>query len=101
MTFSDVQRAVAALRRGGLVAFPTETVYGLAVRADDDKAVARLYRVKERPADKGLIVHVTGIAQARAATSAWPALATALVGCLLAPDRSHWCCPLPTHCPPA
>jgi len=51
----DLARAAEILRAGGLVAIPTETVYGLAVRADDADAVARLYVAKDRPADNPLI----------------------------------------------
>jgi len=51
-------RAVAALREGLLVAFPTETVYGLGANARDPAAVARLYAAKGRPADHPVIVHV-------------------------------------------
>jgi L-threonylcarbamoyladenylate synthase len=58
-----VARAVAVLRRGGLVAFPTETVYGLGADAADDAAVAKIYRVKGRPADHPLIVHIGDPAQ--------------------------------------
>ncbi len=55
---SDLERAATLLRDGGLVAIPTETVYGLAVRADDAAAVARLFTAKGRPSDNPLIVHV-------------------------------------------
>lgn len=50
--------AAAQLAAGELVAFPTETVYGLGARADDDAAVARIFAAKGRPADHPLIVHV-------------------------------------------
>jgi L-threonylcarbamoyladenylate synthase len=59
---SDLDRAAALLRAGGLVAIPTETVYGLAVRADDADAVARLFAAKDRPPDNPLIVHVADVA---------------------------------------
>ena len=59
-------RAAALLRAGGLVAIPTETVYGLAARADSAAAVASIYRTKGRPDFNPLIVHVAGIEQARA-----------------------------------
>ena len=61
----SLARAVALLRAGRLVAFPTETVYGLACKADDAEAVAKLYRVKARPRENPLIVHVANIEQAR------------------------------------
>ncbi len=48
----DVETAAALLRKGGLVAFPTETVYGLGARADDRDAIGRLCRVKQRPPGK-------------------------------------------------
>ena len=54
----DVARAVAALRAGGLVGLPTETVYGLGADAENRAAVARVYAAKGRPADHPLIVHV-------------------------------------------
>jgi L-threonylcarbamoyladenylate synthase len=54
---SEVRRAAQILRAGGLVAFPTETVYGLGADAANAEAVARLYAVKRRPADHPVIVH--------------------------------------------
>ncbi len=53
-----VRAAAARLAAGELLAFPTETVYGLGARADDDAAVARIFAAKGRPADHPLIVHV-------------------------------------------
>ena len=53
-----IARAADCLRRGGLVAFPTETVYGLGVHALDPAAVRRLFEAKGRPATDPLIVHV-------------------------------------------
>lgn len=58
--------AAALLRAGGLVAVPTETVYGLAARADSAAAVAAIYRAKGRPDFNPLIVHVPDLAAARA-----------------------------------
>ncbi len=60
----DVRRAADILKRGGLVAFPTETVYGLGADAANAQAVARLYAVKGRPADHPVIVHFAGAEQA-------------------------------------
>lgn len=60
----EVQRAAAILRRGGLVAFPTETVYGLGADASSREAVARLYAAKRRPADHPVIVHFASAAAA-------------------------------------
>lgn len=59
-----VTRAAEVLRKGGLVALPTETVYGLAARADSDAAVAGIYRAKGRPDFNPLIVHVPSLAVA-------------------------------------
>ena len=59
-----VRAAAQALARGELVAFATETVYGLGARADDDTAVARIFAAKGRPADHPLIVHVASVEQA-------------------------------------
>ena len=58
--------AVAILRDGDLVAVPTETVYGLAARADRDDAVAAIYRAKRRPSFNPLIVHIADFAGAQA-----------------------------------
>jgi L-threonylcarbamoyladenylate synthase len=60
---TDIARAADCLRRGGLVAFPTETVYGLGVHAMDPAAVRRLFDAKGRPANDPLIVHVSSFAQ--------------------------------------
>jgi L-threonylcarbamoyladenylate synthase len=59
----QIARAAACLQRGGLVAFPTETVYGLGVHAMDRKAVLRLFEAKGRPANDPLIVHVSALAE--------------------------------------
>jgi L-threonylcarbamoyladenylate synthase len=57
----DLAAAAALLRAGGLVAFPTETVYGLGANALDERAVRRVFEVKGRPADNPLIVHVASV----------------------------------------
>ncbi|MCC6419207.1 MAG: Sua5/YciO/YrdC/YwlC family protein, partial [Gemmataceae bacterium] len=67
-----IARAAAVLRRGGLVTFPTETVYGLGANALDPAAVARIFAAKGRPATNPLIVHVAGIEETRALVTAWP-----------------------------
>jgi L-threonylcarbamoyladenylate synthase len=61
---SEIARAAEILRAGGLVAFPTETVYGLGADASNEKAVARLYAVKARPPDHPVIVHFGSAGQA-------------------------------------
>ncbi len=55
---SAIKRAGEILRQGGLVAFPTETVYGLGANALDEKAAEKIYRAKGRPSDNPLIVHI-------------------------------------------
>jgi L-threonylcarbamoyladenylate synthase len=60
---SDITRAVATLRAGGLVAFPTETVYGLGADAANETAVKKVFAAKGRPHDHPLIVHVARSAQ--------------------------------------
>ena len=74
-----VERAAAALAAGELVAFPTETVYGLGARADDDAAVAKIFKAKGRPADHPLIVHVADAAAARRFAAAVSPLAERLM----------------------
>ncbi|NUR02060.1 MAG: threonylcarbamoyl-AMP synthase [Streptomyces sp.] len=54
----DIEKAAGVLRAGGLVAFPTETVYGLGANAEDSAAVARIFQVKGRPPSHPLIVHL-------------------------------------------
>jgi L-threonylcarbamoyladenylate synthase len=70
--------AAARLRDGTLVAFPTETVYGLGANALDADAVARIYAAKGRPAWNPVIAHVPDVAAARALSRAWPASAERL-----------------------
>jgi L-threonylcarbamoyladenylate synthase len=57
---SDIEKAAGVLRAGGLVALPTETVYGLGANAEDPVAVSRIFQVKGRPASHPLIVHISG-----------------------------------------
>jgi L-threonylcarbamoyladenylate synthase len=61
-TASTLKDAAASLRSGNLVAFPTETVYGLGVDATNKDAVAHLYQVKGRPSDHPLIIHISSMA---------------------------------------
>jgi L-threonylcarbamoyladenylate synthase len=61
-TDSDLDRAVELLRQGRLVAFPTETVYGLGCDASSEVALKRLYAVKGRPVDHPVIVHIASVA---------------------------------------
>ena len=73
-----LNRAAAMLRSGHLVAFPTETVYGLGAHALDPVAVARIYAAKGRPAYNPLIVHVPDLTAARRLTREWPEAADRL-----------------------
>ena len=62
-TADSIREAAAALKAGHLVAFPTETVYGLGADARNSDAVKRIYEVKGRPTDHPLIVHISTINQ--------------------------------------
>jgi L-threonylcarbamoyladenylate synthase len=73
--------AAAILRQGGLVAFPTETVYGLGANALDAGAVARIFTAKGRPSNNPIIVHVATVEQARDLTNDWPDVAARLAEC--------------------
>jgi L-threonylcarbamoyladenylate synthase len=68
---SDVQRAASVLRAGGLVAFPTETVYGLGADATNADAVAKIFTAKGRPPTNPLIVHVADLETARRYAAEW------------------------------
>lgn len=57
-----IKRAAAILKRGGLVAFPTETVYGLGANLLDKRAVKKIYEIKARPGNKPLTVHIADTA---------------------------------------
>ncbi len=73
-----MSHAAALIRAGKLVAFPTETVYGLGANALDAQAVARIFEVKGRPRTSPLIVHVDSIEMARGLAAEWPPAAEAL-----------------------
>jgi L-threonylcarbamoyladenylate synthase len=81
-----IARAAQILESGGLVAVPTETVYGLAARADSAEAVAKIYAAKGRPDFNPLIVHVAGLEQAARYADLAPAA--------LALAAAHWPGPL-------
>lgn len=82
-----LDEAAAILRAGGLVAFATETVYGLGADATNPAAVAGIYEAKGRPAFNPLIVHVDTVAMARNCVSDWPDTADQLA-------RAFWPGPL-------
>lgn len=69
---TEIREAAEILRRGGLVAFPTETVYGLGANALDADAVEGIYRTKGRPHTSPLIVHVPDVESARTLVTHWP-----------------------------
>lgn len=73
-----IEEAARELERGRLVAFPTETVYGLGALAFYERAVRRVFEVKGRPDNHPLIAHVATIADARSLSSRWPDRADAL-----------------------
>ena len=73
-----IMRAADFLRKGELVAFPTETVYGLGANALDEKAVQRIFDVKGRPAYNPLIVHLASLSQVQSLVCWWPPAADRL-----------------------
>ncbi len=96
MTGASIERALEILRNGGLVAIPTETVYGLAGDASNEAAVLRIFAAKGRPADHPLIVHVAAAQQlGEWAASIPPAAAVLAETCwpgpltLLVPKAAH------------
>jgi L-threonylcarbamoyladenylate synthase len=68
---SPIEQAVSVLRAGGLVAFPTETVYGLGADAANPDAVAKIFTAKGRPATNPLIVHVADLETAKRYAATW------------------------------
>ena len=75
---SVLDLAAGIVKQGGLVAFATETVYGLGAVATNSEAVSRIFEAKGRPARNPVIVHVTGVAQARECVDEWPSAAETL-----------------------
>lgn len=73
-----VRRAAKLLRAGEVVALPTETVYGLAANALNEKAVAKIFQIKGRPAGNPIIIHVAGNEMAKGCVENFPALAEKL-----------------------
>jgi len=69
---TEIEHAAELIRAGRLVAFPTETVYGLGANALDETAVRRIYEAKGRPATSPLIVHTDSIEMARSLAREWP-----------------------------
>lgn len=77
-TVDALDQAALALKNGSLIAFPTETVYGLGADATNEQSVARIYEVKGRPADHPLIVHIAGMDSLENWTSDFPRYAISL-----------------------
>jgi L-threonylcarbamoyladenylate synthase len=75
---AEIESAARLVRAGRLVAFPTETVYGLGANALDREAVARIYQVKGRPPTSPLIVHIDSIKMAQSLVAPWPETAQSL-----------------------
>ncbi len=74
----DIRRGGELIRSGRLVAFPTETVYGLGANALDPEAVRRVYEAKGRPSTSPMIVHVASMEMARKLVASWPPAAEKL-----------------------
>lgn len=72
MNQKDYSLAVNLLKKGEVIAFPTETVYGLGADATNEEAVNKIFEAKGRPSDNPLIVHVASIDQAKKYTHEWP-----------------------------
>ncbi len=84
---AEIQKAAEIIRAGGLVVFPTETVYGVGANALDAEAVKKIYVLKGRPSTSPLIVHVASVAQARELAAEWRDEAEELA-------RAYWPGPL-------
>src|SRR6202035_1755545 len=87
IAMKSIKEAAERIRAGELVAFPTETVYGLGANALDATAVAKIYELKGRPPTSPLIVHVASIEMARTLVTEWPPEAHQLA-------RKYWPGPL-------
>lgn len=89
-----IRQAAAIIKKGGLVAFPTETVYGLGANGLDSKAVAAIYYAKGRPSDNPLILHVADTGMVKDLSSNLPEVASILM-------RTFWPGPLTLVVPKA
>ena len=94
-----IAEAAAVLRRGGLVAFPTETVYGLGADAFNPRAVARVFEVKARPSFDPLIVHLASAGELGRVSSTDDARAAEPSPRASGPARSRWSFPAVRRCP--
>ncbi|MFW0968257.1 MAG: L-threonylcarbamoyladenylate synthase [Thermacetogeniaceae bacterium] len=82
-----IKKAAEVINKGGLVAFPTETVYGLGADGLNSEAVNKIFQVKGRPRKNPLILHVSSLEQAKSLSSSWPQAADILA-------KSFWPGPL-------
>ena len=73
-----LERAASMLRGGGLVVFPTETVYGLGANALDPQAVAKIFQAKGRPPNNPVIVHIGAVGDVESVAADWPNAASQL-----------------------
>ena len=96
----DIAPAVAALRAGGVVAYPTEAVWGLGCDPFDEAAVGRLLAIKQRPVDKGLILVAASVEQLEGLAD-WAALPAARRDAVLAswPGPNTWIVPATARVP--
>ncbi len=92
----SLEQAIAALKKGEVVAIPTETVYGLAADATNDAALKKIFTTKQRPADHPLIVHISDISQVQDWVTDFPEVAVKLAKAfwpgaltLVLPAKSH------------
>jgi len=86
-TRAEIEHAASLLRAGKLVAFPTETVYGLGANALDEHAVRRIYEAKGRPSTSPIIVHLSSVEMTKSVVAEWPSTAQRLA-------RKFWPGPL-------
>lgn len=93
-----IRRAADVIRQGGLVAFPTETVYGLGADTLNPEAVARIFVAKERPPNDPIIVHIADVVELNLVARYPPEVARRL-GEAFWPDPSPWYCHGPRPCP--
>ncbi|OGR79900.1 MAG: threonylcarbamoyl-AMP synthase [Elusimicrobia bacterium RIFCSPLOWO2_02_FULL_39_32] len=75
----EIKKAVRFLNQGGLVCFPTETVYGLGARLFDEQALQKIFKVKNRPMDNPLIVHIADLKELKMLTQNFPRAAFKLI----------------------
>lgn len=80
---ASINKAIETIRSGGVVIFPTDTVYGIGAAVNAKQAVARIYKIKKRPEDKRLAVLISDTKQLKGLVEAVPAAAKILI-------KKHW-----------